>query len=604
MQFQLPNQLSLECIKYDATRKKLADPAKPAQKKSPYPKGNIVSLGIIPTDVCPLRKQQEVIDYINQAPASKSVVRLTKPDGVLGEVKIYGIVYHYKHFWVAAWLPNRKDDGYHYGITVAFKDNATARKTFHGSMFRSDKTLGAALIPDISHMRSKRIGRTDWCVTTQFITQDLINEGYTSDYFIDPDGNHRAFSCGRGSSEAIRRKQTSEGLLHVCAFRDQLFADIPQWHNRHRQHWNLWKRTTPEGSTIYACLREMRLNQFFNGLKFEDWQHTPDFYLNRYQKHDTYRKVPQDLLTSKWFRQKVTMACTQSAAAFNTADPMKADMQPIYQPFARICRFLSSVIQLTSLYPDINLDLIKSRYDELLEVDFNFCRYPQGKLGRQWVREHIKPESMLNMIERYRSEEIERVTDRSNSGTISSFYTGDDTNTWHFYLRNIDDALSMLNQVLIYNKKNEQDQTKPQLNPMPRRWRHQEWHDHLMAETWKISNPKVDLPQKLFPQPVKANGFTFIQPHDTHQLAQWGKAVRNCVGSSSYAEGIKKFKHLIVLAMLEGKPRYTIQLKIDNGMMHVVQIADVANKRLDDQQRSQVEQAFSAALQTREKQLA
>jgi hypothetical protein len=87
-------------------------------------------------------------------------------------------------------------------------------------------------------------------------------------------------------------------------------------------------------------------------------------------------------------------------------------------------------------------------------------------------------------------------------------------------------------------------------------------------------------------------------------LAQWGKAVRNCVGSSSYAEGIKKFKHLIVLAMLEGKPRYTIQLKIDNGMMHVVQIADVANKRLDDQQRSQVEQAFSAALQTREKQLA
>ena len=595
MQFQLPNQLSIECIKYDATRKKLADPAKPSRKKSPYPKGNVISLGLIPEDVCPLRKQQEVIDYINQAPASESVVRLTKPDGVLGEVKLYGIVYHYKHFWVAAWLPNREDDGYHYGITVAFKDNATARKTFAGRMFRSDKILGNALIPDISYMRSERIGRTDWCVTTQFITQDLINDGYTSDYFIDPDGNHRASGYGRGSSESIRR--------NVHAFRDQLFAGIPQWHNRGRQHWSMWKRTTPEGNTICACLKEMRVHQFFNNLKLEDWQHTPDFYLNRYQKHDSYRCVPKDLLTSKWFRQKVTMACTQSAAAFNTADPMKADMQPIYQPFARICRFLDSVIQLTAMYPGLNLDLLKSRYDELLEVDLNFCRYAEGKSG-QWVREHIKPESMLNMIERYRLEEIERITKQHSSGTISSFYTDDATNTWKFYFRNIDDAMSMLNQVLTYNNTTyAQDQTKPQLNPMPRRWRHQEWHDHLMAETWKISNPKVDLPQKLFPQPVKANEFIFIQPHDTHQLAQWGKAVRNCVGSSSYAEGIKKFKHLIVLAMLEGKPRYTIQLKIDNGMMHVVQIADVANKRLDDQQRSQVESAFGNALQQRESQL-
>lgn len=591
MQFQLPDQLSLECIKYDETRKKLSTAKKPAKKKSPYPKGNVISLGLIPEDVCSLRKQQEAIDYINQASASESISRLTKPDGALGKDKLYGIVYHYKHFWVAAWLPNREDDGYHYGITVAFKDNATARKTFAGRMFRSDKILGNALIPDISYMRSERIGRTDWCVTTQFITQDLINDGYTSDYFIDPDGNHRASGYGRGSSESIRR--------NVHAFRDQLFAGIPQWHNRGRQHWSMWKRTTPEGNTICACLKEMRVHQFFNNLKLEDWQHTPDFYLNRYQKHHNYKSIPKDLLNSKWFRQKVTMACTESAAAFNSADPMKADMQPIFEPFAKICHFLDSVIHLVSIYPDINLDLLKSRYDELLQVYLNFCTYSSNHVG-EWVREHIKPESMFNMIERYRLEELESVMKQSINGTISSFYTNDDTNTWKFYLRNIDDALSMLGQIITYNKTRVDC---PQLNPMPRRWRHQEWHDHLMAETWKISNPKVDLPQKLFPQPVKADGFTFIQPHDTHQLSQWGQAVRNCVGSSNYAEGIKKFKHLIVLSMLDGKPRYTIQLKIDNGIMHVVQIADVANKRLDDQQRSQVESAFGNALQQRESQL-
>jgi len=49
---------------------------------------------------------------------------------------------------------------------------------------------------------------------------------------------------------------------------------------------------------------------------------------------------------------------------------------------------------------------------------------------------------------------------------------------------------------------------------------------------------------------------------------------------------------MIVLCMIDGKPRYTVQLKVDNGMMHVSQIADVANKRLDDQERSAVEQAF------------
>ena len=98
--------------------------------------------------------------------------------------------------------------------------------------------------------------------------------------------------------------------------------------------------------------------------------------------------------------------------------------------------------------------------------------------------------------------------------------------------------------------------------------------------------------------------FSFFQPHDTHQLAAWGRAVRNCVGGGhGYAEGIKKMKHLIILCMIENKPRYTIQLTVDNGVMSVVQIADVGNKRLDDVERSNVEHAFKEALHVREEQL-
>jgi hypothetical protein len=46
-----------------------------------------------------------------------------------------------------------------------------------------------------------------------------------------------------------------------------------------------------------------------------------------------------------------------------------------------------------------------------------------------------------------------------------------------------------------------------------------------------------------------------------------------------------------------------VQLKVDNGMMHVSQIADVGNRRLDDHERSCVEDAFKEALQQRESQL-
>jgi hypothetical protein len=55
--------------------------------------------------------------------------------------------------------------------------------------------------------------------------------------------------------------------------------------------------------------------------------------------------------------------------------------------------------------------------------------------------------------------------------------------------------------------------------------------------------------------------------------------------------------------MMENKPRYTIQLRVDNGIMHVSQIADVANGRLSAEERAEVEDAFQLALREREAQL-
>jgi len=55
--------------------------------------------------------------------------------------------------------------------------------------------------------------------------------------------------------------------------------------------------------------------------------------------------------------------------------------------------------------------------------------------------------------------------------------------------------------------------------------------------------------------------------------------------------------------MIKGKPRYTVQLRVDNGVMHVSQMADIGNRRLSDVERDEIQSAFQEALKLREKQL-
>ena len=589
MQFQLPVNLRQEVIKYDPTLKKLETETTKTQRKKPaYPLGNVISLGLIPEDIVKLSDQQLAIDTINKASADSRFHAFHK---VTGEV--FAVIYHMKHFWIAVWMPRKKDDEeYWYGISVAFKDNATARKQFTGKLFHNSTRYGhnSALIPDISHMRSVRLGRTDWCVTTQFITQEHINDGYTRTYWFDVDNNHHVQSYRNNTG-------ATHSVLNV--FDKQLKTRIPAWKDT-RYTWNDWARTTPDGNTIAYCLRNLRAG--FIGTDEEQQQklgfeHTTNWYIERFTKSTYFSRVSKDLLNSKWFRNKVNMMCTKTSAAFNSADPNNASVKPICQPLAELIKFVESANDLYKLYPDINDDLVKSRYDLLVETEF---RVNQKDLALLWIQNNLSHDSFLNMLAKFH-EYKQREAEEETSDYRRNWNMHDWTGLYSFFWRDFDDILSMLNQVLTYNN-TKQDASK-QLNPQPKRWRFQEWHDHLMAETWKIQNPNHDLPQKLFPQPISTDGHTFFQPIDTHQLAHWGRAAHNCVGSSNYVEGIKKYKFMIVLCMIGGKPRYTVQLKVDSGMMHVSQIADVGNKRLDDQERSAVEQAFSAALQQRETQL-
>jgi hypothetical protein len=52
--------------------------------------------------------------------------------------------------------------------------------------------------------------------------------------------------------------------------------------------------------------------------------------------------------------------------------------------------------------------------------------------------------------------------------------------------------------------------------------------------------------------------------------------------------------------MIDGKPQFTIQLKVSNGMMSVEQIRGLSNSVLSDQTKDEYTQAFRIALQQRD----
>jgi predicted GNAT superfamily acetyltransferase len=55
--------------------------------------------------------------------------------------------------------------------------------------------------------------------------------------------------------------------------------------------------------------------------------------------------------------------------------------------------------------------------------------------------------------------------------------------------------------------------------------------------------------------------------------------------------------------MCNNKPKFTVLLKVSDGVMHVDQIVGLSNARLNDIERNLYENMFSKALQLREEEL-
>ena len=204
-----------------------------------------------------------------------------------------------------------------------------------------------------------------------------------------------------------------------------------------------------------------------------------------------------------------------------------------------------------------------------------------GTVG-QYLRENVPVATLVKMM----NDEMTEYMKAAKTDRYSRYkdYEG------RYILSQLRDTIDMLRGLLSGNH----EVTKP------RRWRFREWHDHVQGLQWKVQNKKEDLPQCLFPEPMKVNGYTFLQPLDTHMLAEWGKAVRNCVGSHGYSDRIKNYQSMILLVMVDREPRYTIQCEVEKGEMTVSQIADVCNRTLEPEDRTRVEQMLGEAITKRD----
>ena len=594
MHFNLPDQLALEVASYDKTRKKLAAAMaaedRQTKKRTNCPNGKPSNM--IPSDIVSDRTWNQVVEDINAAKAEFKVKLITKP--VFGaEPEPIAVVYYYKQLWVAAWLPRRKDDGYIYGITVAYKDTAAARKQCTEKFFKNESVLDRYMFDQgsdiVNNFPRVKEGRVYWYRKTIFISKDEINDGYYGKYWKCPEASNH-YVLGYGKTYNISRE--------IAKWEAQLIKGIPTFAGGSDK--NMFKRLC-EG----ACKFEIIMTEYYSRPKWQchndEYVHDVDNIIGRMKRCRT-ASYMQDVFDAPWFRRMVLDAMRKTREMHDEMTTL-----PVYhkdrlkRPYAVLWQFLDSVYEIKAVYTDMDLNLLHSRYDWLSKTEIPSYH---SRTGHDWMRENLPVQSFLNMLEQHYKYEVEN---KEYRGTDAA------TGNKHVYMYLWRDTYEMLTQCVAA------EQTD---NLKPKRWRLGDFHDHLMTETWKIQNPNIDLPQKLFPTPMRIpfndvinhtqsgtlpgdSYFSFFQPHDTHQLAAWGRAVCNCVGGGhGYAEGVKKMKHLIVLCMINNKPRYTIQLTVDNGVMSVIQIADVGNKHhLDDVERSNVEDAFKEALQQREEQL-
>jgi hypothetical protein len=567
MHFQLPSHLQQELLAYDPKLKALIKEQEPKKttKKAKYPLGNIPHL--IPETVVRNSLQQDAIDRINGELAPGRFHSFTKVVDVAtpqARTVPFAIIYHFEQCWYAAWLPQRGED-YLYGYAYAFKNTAAAAKTVPHQIWNSKEQC-------TEHTTGR--GVQIFTYTRTITKQDIIAGADRRNW--------------RAMGVASYYQKSREMHEAVTQFEQELMSTIPTWSDSRSIFGRIKCSNLLDAlefpSVLTNCIEDRSAFKLtVDGMVnlANRWMASNKYIATTYV---TIQKI-EHIITAPSIKKQLQLMLDKSVAEYN--NPLNNQRKAVKYGYKEFEQITNSIYFINRVWPDCPLDHYRTYFEELRVVNLNHLRTNDTLLA--WLREHMSVTSFLNMMRKHvekSNEEHCRISSLSDHDFI--------IHAWY----EMNDTFSMMMRVF------ENDKTIE----APKRWRMPDFHDYVQAEAWKIQHKNESLHQDLFPEPVKVTmgeeDWTFIQPINTHQLAQWGQAVRNCVGSASqYAEDIKKRKHFIVLCMIDGKPTFTIQLDVSMGVMNVKQIAGVGNQRLDDEAREQYSHAFKLALQSRESEL-
>ena len=378
-----------------------------------------------------------------------------------------------------------------------------------------------------------------------------------------------------------------------------------------------------------------------------------DLYERRHNIGDPFWKE-DGMVEKPYFRKMLHFALKHSQDRLEASGDQT--MEFVTVPIERTLHMINWVNYILSVWPDTPIDHFQTYEEYLMLVrvpsamkDMDYYRSRGAYNRSEWLENQSKmveikkkylrqmPVKTFFEIIKKRAEEYKAENDHSSYEFESHLHA-------HMaYFREWTDTMSLLDDIIgsqalegtgttsrdIAMDRGPLDMKSVEISK-PRRWRLTEFHDHLMGIQWKTRNEDFNLPQDLFAKPVKVTWqqayeehwgkeaykdcketykdsdmwsekensvISFFQPITSHQLADWGRAVRNCVGNSSYAGAINRKRYFIVLAMVDHKPRYTIQLKLSDGVLVVDQIADIGNRRLSEPERDFVQKSIAYALQ-------
>ena len=568
MQFQLPQSLQVELLAYDPTLKQLARTtnAKTKSTKPKFPLGQ--PYNFVPEDAIKASLVQDAIDLINAEPVERRHHEFKRITGFGSDAKssTVGILYHYESVWYAAWLPPKgKEQDYVYGFAFAYKNNQSSKGMIP---YAVNKIQDTQLVP---------YGRSNFITYSRVVTkQDIIN-GYDRPMYEIPS---LSWNKGGQMREVLKR------------FKDSLADTIPTWNDSRGGIFARIKHSN------YVKLLE--IERYINEKDWNTWKPTVDnvFEIINGLKgglHDYnwgYYKPIQHIIDKPFFRKWIQAKCDE--VILRLSDTENQSEMIVKHPWNQIKTLFEAIAYVNHVWPDCPVDYYQTHINNLLALYNPRWQFEGNRVGN-WLNAHMPVASFFHIVDKHVTQGPELTRTYRMTSTISS-----STGLTQYYFTEWKDTLQMLHKVLC-NRQEENIETLPP----PKRWRLTEFHDYVQGEAWKIENTNHKLPQDLFPEPIKLTladkAWTFIQPMDTHQLAAWGQAVRNCVGdASSYADGVRKKKHFIVLAMLDNKPTFTIQLEVDKGMMSVKQIVGTSNARLTADQQDSYTKAFAQALKLQE----